>query len=470
MGAGASAAKKKKQKEATAAAGSPTAPKKVDVDNNRVKDQAIDRGGDEVAGGKDDKTKTAPDDDDSEAVEGVDDILCRLAQAHPTQSPKRWESITQKLNRTMKKKRISGQPLKALLAKEGLCIPQCWIAEKEQVEEDRARARLQKAEAEGETQGGFGSSLFGKKKTPAAALASKKQPVGETAENGRDDSDEAGETDTELESDEEGTAADNMMAGAEEGQEAEYKHCSLSKYEVFSLMRRVHDRAGAAVTEVEDAVEEMERAEQMVAKLYEHLPAQTLKEMSQQSRIKANQRQDSLVYGEMDLAHFLKVMVKLKRIHGHMISIGGSFWDLGAGSGKLVIAAAMMHNFESSYGVECLEDLRAASRPVLDRWKKEEAPKVSSVKAKIRVDFIFADAMKQEGWVAEATLLFVHTNFSAQNVVEIRRKAGSMKVGAICLSVSLAAVDNEKWGLLAVEPIQTSWGSTKLYVHEKLVA
>lgn len=39
-------------------------------------------------------------------------------------------------------------------------------------------------------------------------------------------------------------------------------------------------------------------------------------------------------------------MVKLKRIHGHMMSIGGSFWDLGAGSGKLVIAAAMMHNFE----------------------------------------------------------------------------------------------------------------------------
>lgn len=41
-------------------------------------------------------------------------------------------------------------------------------------------------------------------------------------------------------------------------------------------------------------------------------------------------------------------MVKLKRIHGHMMSVGGSFWDLGAGSGKLVIAAAMMHNFEVS--------------------------------------------------------------------------------------------------------------------------
>lgn len=41
-----------------------------------------------------------------------------------------------------------------------------------------------------------------------------------------------------------------------------------------------------------------------------------------------------------------QVMVKLKRIHGHMSSVGGSFWDLGAGVGKLVIAASMMHNFE----------------------------------------------------------------------------------------------------------------------------
>lgn len=39
-------------------------------------------------------------------------------------------------------------------------------------------------------------------------------------------------------------------------------------------------------------------------------------------------------------------MVKLKRVHGHMMTPGGSFWDVGAGVGKLVIAAAMMHNFE----------------------------------------------------------------------------------------------------------------------------
>lgn len=45
-----------------------------------------------------------------------------------------------------------------------------------------------------------------------------------------------------------------------------------------------------------------------------------------------------------------QVLLKLKRIHGHMMRPGGSFWDLGSGVGKLVIAAAAMHDFEVRRG------------------------------------------------------------------------------------------------------------------------
>ncbi|CAM9789346.1 unnamed protein product [Ectocarpus sp. 6 AP-2014] len=413
--------------------------------------------------------KGAQSEETSEAFEGVEDVLCRLAQTHPTQTPERWELITQKLNRAMRNKKISAQPMKDIFAKEGLCIPQCWVAEKAQAEKDRALARAQKAAEKKE--GALGRILFGKKKkkTPAAAVAgSDRKKTGEGQAVGEVKADEANETDTETESDE--NVADDPAAGTEGGQASEYKYKALSKYEVFSFMRRVHDRAGAAMINTEEAVEDMRKAKKMVDTLYEHLPVQTLKEISQQNRINASLMQDSVAYGEIDISHFLKVMVKLKRIHGNMMSAGGSFWDLGSGVGKCVIAAAMMHNWESCYGVECLEDLRAAARPTLERWRKEEVPKLHSVKAKIRVDFINADAMKQKGWVAEATLLFVHTNFSAKDIIEIKTKANGMKVGAIALSVSLAAVNEDKWGLLAVEQIKTSWGSANLYIHEKLAA
>lgn len=49
-------------------------------------------------------------------------------------------------------------------------------------------------------------------------------------------------------------------------------------------------------------------------------------------------------------------------------------------------------------------------------------------KADIRVDFMFADVMKQGGWVEEATLLYINTNLSAVNMRELRKRAGCMQV------------------------------------------
>jgi len=256
--------------------------------------------------------QNAPEDEDSEQVaEGIDEVICRLAQAHPTQTQKRWELITRRLNRVMKKKRIPAQPIKALFAREGLCIPQCWVAEKAQAEEEKAVARARKKEekGEGKGEGGSGLSLFGKKKATAVVAGDKKQPGKAPEEVEKDDSDEAGESDTELESDDDEGAAADEPAGAEEGGDQAFMYQPLSKYEVFSFMRRVHDRSSSRVTEEEDAVEEMERAEKMVGVLYEQLPAATLKQKSQENRMKASLWQDSLVYGETEVLPFLKVKV-----------------------------------------------------------------------------------------------------------------------------------------------------------------
>lgn len=57
-----------------------------------------------------------------------------------------------------------------------------------------------------------------------------------------------------------------------------------------------------------------------------------------------------------------------------------------------------------------------------------QVPKLKAAKANIRLDFMFADVMKQQGWVREATLLFVHTNFSAVDLRELRTRAGGMQV------------------------------------------
>ena len=66
------------------------------------------------------------------------------------------------------------------------------------------------------------------------------------------------------------------------------------------------------------------------------------------------------------------VLQKIKNYHGKpnkgssgydgvMQGRGGTFYDLGSGSGKMVVAAAMLHNFDLCCGIECLEGLYSIS-------------------------------------------------------------------------------------------------------------
>lgn len=95
----------------------------------------------------------------------------------------------------------------------------------------------------------------------------------------------------------------------------------------------------------------------------------------------------------------------------------------------------------------------------------QQAPKFGTGKAAIRVDFIFADVMKQEGWIAEASLLFVHTNFSAATMRELRKKAGNMKVNH---PVDIPASNQQRVTFLqrraCRDPLQSRNGQRCLYL------
>lgn len=193
----------------------------------------------------------------------------------------------------MRKKKIPAQPLKALIAKEGLCIPQCWEVEKVQRARNKELARAKKL-ADANVKGSFASSLFGRKKVATGV-----------GQKGTDAGAEVDDLDTDLDSDlGEDTATGDPDAGDDE---PGYSYERLSKYEVFSYMRRVHDDVGVGVVETEEAVENTELVEKVVDILYEHLPAHTSAAKSQQNRIKAGLGQDSLVYGEIEISHFSKV-------------------------------------------------------------------------------------------------------------------------------------------------------------------
>mmetsp|Transcript_23351 Transcript_23351/g.41312 ORF Transcript_23351/g.41312 Transcript_23351/m.41312 type:complete len:376 (-) Transcript_23351:265-1392(-) len=51
------------------------------------------------------------------------------------------------------------------------------------------------------------------------------------------------------------------------------------------------------------------------------------------------------------------------------LSVGGNFYDLGSGSGKVVFAAAMLHDFENVVGIELLSSLNSVAKKTLEKYK-----------------------------------------------------------------------------------------------------
>jgi hypothetical protein len=92
------------------------------------------------------------------------------------------------------------------------------------------------------------------------------------------------------------------------------------------------------------------------------------KHVSKKERESLQLFDSALIYGEIDFKSFATALLKVKFKYGlphvghspawGVLQIdGGSFVDLGSGTGKGVVAASLMHNFEHAYGIEILEGM-----------------------------------------------------------------------------------------------------------------
>ena len=95
-------------------------------------------------------------------------------------------------------------------------------------------------------------------------------------------------------------------------------------------------------------------------------PTRVGKNVSKKEREAFQILDSTLVYGEIEMRSFALALLKIKFKYGlpnvgHSPSAGilqhedGVFVDLGSGTGKAVVAAAIVHNFEMAYGIEVLE-------------------------------------------------------------------------------------------------------------------
>ena len=113
-------------------------------------------------------------------------------------------------------------------------------------------------------------------------------------------------------------------------------------------------------------------AKEVYDAVMQSFPTTLGKSVSKKERDELGLKDASLVYGEITFETFAIVMEKIKMVYGlpfanscgpagMLQSRGGIFYDLGSGTGKPVIAAAICHNFDVCYGIEVLEGLYSMS-------------------------------------------------------------------------------------------------------------
>ncbi|OWZ04448.1 hypothetical protein PHMEG_00023646 [Phytophthora megakarya] len=210
---------------------------------------------------------------------------------------------------------------------------------------------------------------------------------------------------------------------------------------------------------------------QIFETLYQEHPLQVAKKTSRDERREREFISMSLVYGEIAFVPFKVVLDVLKRWHHVLTKPGGTFLDIGSGSGKAVFAAALLHDFDACYGIEVLEGLHAISQDVLQRWEKSIKPNfaLSMQKKRTRISFTQGDALIVD-WPANVDLVFLNsTCFGERLMYALTRKlALTCKSGAVVITATHKLPDTQNFvELRQLTVTQEAWGDATWYLHRK---
>ena len=150
---------------------------------------------------------------------------------------------------------------------------------------------------------------------------------------------------------------------------------------------------------------------------------------------KEQKRQSSdWIYGEINDLHTLQSVIRaIQQRHNGLLGLRSeSFYDLGSGSGRPCIAAALCHPFRACKGIEINPDLFEISQLVAQKWHGFHK------KSEIEIDFILGSFLDHKycEWT-EGDLVFVNsTCFTPQTVACLAEIASVMKKGAFIVTLS----------------------------------
>lgn len=194
------------------------------------------------------------------------------------------------------------------------------------------------------------------------------------------------------------------------------------------------------------------------------------KEMSHSERIDKKLKSTSLTYGEIEYDAFYHILRKLPIAN----CSNGTFYDLGSGTGRAVVAAYLNCGFRRHVGIELLENLYVASMNVLQEFQQSNVKKLllgcnSSVDQCKSIEYHCKDICQYD-W-SDGDVVFANsTCFNSELMMSISAMAKLLKPGAIVVTFT-KPLDSERsdssFDLLEKVKFKMSWGPATVYIQQR---
>jgi SAM-dependent methyltransferase len=202
---------------------------------------------------------------------------------------------------------------------------------------------------------------------------------------------------------------------------------------------------------------EITRAQEIFDKLFTAIPAY---EIAQSEKKRTGKQDASVTYGEIMPQGFLEVLAAVNPRQGEI------FYDLGSGTGKATMLAAMVYPFSRSVGIELLPGLGDAARQVLARYNTEFLPQFPPEYQQRKIEFIDGDFLQSD--LSDAGIVFAHgTCYPHELIGQLGEKLAELKPGTRVVLVG-HTFNTPELKFQRMMMMRADWGSALAALYERI--
>ena len=168
----------------------------------------------------------------------------------------------------------------------------------------------------------------------------------------------------------------------------------------------------------------------------------------------------SLIYGEVDYSSFYRVLRKINP------AAGGTFYDLGSGTGKAVIAARLACDFSRCLGIEILESLHTQGAMIMHRFNEQFQDLLSAGMHQMAA--VFEGSFLSYDW-SDGDVVFANsTCFDEKLMGDMAAMARNLKPGAFFVTFTKGLNIPDAFEVIERKRYRMSWGPATVFIHRRL--